>query len=108
MKMAAPLILCFALVGCGTCPPKVEQQIVTKTEYIIRIPPAESMTLPAAVVTPDPNQSTQKDVAKYINNLEGQIATLQNKLIEIAKFFEDEKAKLAKEAADKNKAVPTK
>lgn len=108
MKSIASLILCAALVGCSTCPPKVEQQIVKQTEYIIRIPPAETMTLPAAVETPDPQKSTQKDVAKYVNNLEGQIVALQNKLIEIAKFFEDEKAKLAKEAAEKNKASATK
>lgn len=101
-------VLCASLAACGTCPTKVEQKIVTQTEYVIRIPPAETMTPPAPVQTPDADKSTQKDVAKYINNLEGQITALQNKLIEIAKFFEDEKAKLAKEAAEKNKAALTK
>jgi hypothetical protein len=101
-------VLCAALTACGTCPTKVEQKVVVQTEYVIRIPPAETMTPPPAVQVPDPDKSTQKDVAKYINNLEGQITALQNKLIEIAKFFEDEKAKLAKEAAEKNKAPATK
>lgn len=98
MKSILVLASTALLVGCGTCP-KIEQRIVTQTEYIIRIPPAESMTLPPAIETPDPQKSTQKDVAKYVNSLEGQIAVLQNKLIEIAKFFEDEKAKLV----EKNK-----
>ena len=103
MKSLTPLLLCGVLVGCSASMPLVEPKIVTKTEYVIRIPPAELMSLPPVVETPDPQKSTQKDVAKYVNNLEGHIATLQNKLIEIAKFFEDEKAKLAKEAAEKNK-----
>lgn len=101
MKSILVIASTALLVGCGTCP-KVEQRIVTQTEYIIRIPPAESLSLPPAVETPDYKQSSQKDVAKYINNLEGQIVALQNKLIEIAKFFDDEKAKLA----EKNKTSP--
>ena len=105
MKSLSALVICLALVGCQ-CVPKVETRVFTKTEYVVSIPPEKTMTLPPKVETPDADKSTQKDVAKYINSLEGKITELENKLIEIAKFFQDEKDRLAKKAAEQNKGIP--
>lgn len=101
-RLIYALPLCVFLVACDTLP-KVEEKIVTKTEYIVRIPPAQSLTIPPKVYPPkNLDAATQRDVAHYINELDGRNTKLENQLIEIAKFFDDEKKKLEAEALKKN------
>ena len=85
------------LVACAPLKPTVEPTIVVKKEYIVRIPPAETMQLPEAPKPPKPNASgviLQSAAAAYIVEMELYSTLLKNKLVEIAKFLQDEKAKL--------------
>lgn len=89
-----PLI--FLLSACANKPIQPEQIVVTKTEYVMRIPPAKLTTLPdkpASINVDDPNLK-QSDVSKFMKNSEDYTIQLENQLIEIAKFFIDERAKL--------------
>jgi hypothetical protein len=96
MKHLALILAALTLVGCAHWEPvKPEEKIVVKQEYIIRIPPAESLTIPAKVPDiPNLDSATQGDVAKWLAEYEDRTKKLEAKLIEIGKFFKDEQTKL--------------
>lgn len=105
--VAAPLIILVAtsLAGCfGTTPtlPKVEEKIVTKVEYVVKIPPKELMTLPAKPAHIDTSKATQRDVAAWIIANEEYINTLINKLIGVSQFLVDEQLKADERAQQQN------
>lgn len=88
------------LVGCGHTPIQPEQKVVTKTEYVVKVPPAEMLTIPAQVenVNVDDPYLKQGEVSKWLKNNEARTNKLENMLIEIGKFFKDEQAKLDEKA----------
>lgn len=99
------LILALLLAGCGHNPIKPEEKVVVKTEYVLKIPPKEMMTLPPEVQpinVQDPNLK-QSDAAKWIGKNEERTNKLENMLIELAKFFNDEQAKLDEQAKKETK-----
>lgn len=105
--VAAPLIILVAtsLAGCfGTTPtlPKVEEKIVTKVEYVVKIPPKELMTLPAKPASIDTSTATQRDVAAWIISNEEYINTLVNQFIGVSKFLVDEQSKADEKAKQEN------
>lgn len=94
MKYLAALFLALSLTGCATwCP---VPDAVVKQEYIIRIPPAETMKLPTPVPNINVDKADQGEVAKWLLKKEEYTTSLEDKLKEIAKFFVDEQKKLKK------------
>jgi hypothetical protein len=84
------LIVSLLLSGCfATLPPK-EPIVLEKFVYIVRVPPAETMSLPAPIAEIDIDSSTQADVAEWIVRSEKYTIELRTKLIEIANFFKHE------------------
>jgi hypothetical protein len=73
-------------------------------EYVIKVPPAETMRLPAkpAKIDVDKTDLKQSDVANFMSNSEDYTIQLENKLITIAKFFTDEQQKLDDKAKKEN------
>lgn len=83
-----PLIACLGLVGCATtrCIPP-QPQIVVKTQYVTRVPPAQLLTLPAPVPPLDVSKASQADVAAWILAREKYELALKADLQGIANFF---------------------
>lgn len=105
MKKILAIILALTLVGCGTTPmPAPEPVLVKQVEYVVRIPPAEAMSIPA----PLPNLNIenpnllQSDIADWILGLQDRIDVLEGKIIGIAKFLKGEQDKLNADAAKTN------
>lgn len=105
MKYSILLVALF-LTGCIFTNPIVptEPKVVKEVNYVIKVPPKESLDIPVPVKKVDvdsPNVS-QADVATYIVNLYKQNLDLTNKLVSISKFFNDEQQKLNTKAAEEN------
>lgn len=81
---------------------KPEIKIAKQIEYVIKIPPAELMTLPAPVPMIDVDNAKQSDVAKWIIEQEKRTSSLENLLRGIASFFKEEKTKLDLQASTLN------
>ena len=98
------IVVPFLLAGCQHLLPKPEVQIVLRMEYVITIPPAETMRLPAkpTKIDVDKIDLKQSDVSKFIVDSEDYTTQLENKLITIAKFFTDEQQKLNEQAKKEN------
>lgn len=98
------LLLAIVLAGCQHVPVQPEQKVAERVEYIIKVPPADMMTLPAKpanVNVDDPNLK-QSDVAHWVDGKEDYTIQLENKLIAIAKFFVGEQEKLDDKAKKEN------
>lgn len=93
-KLLTAMMLAVALTGCATWKP--EKEVVVQQVYVIRIPPAESMTLPDSVPNLDTEKMDEGDVARWLVKKENYTKSLEDKLKEIAKFFVDEQKKLEK------------
>jgi hypothetical protein len=88
------LIVSLLLSGCFATVeplPPIEPVVVEKYVYLIKVPPAETMTLPEPVSELDVDAATQADVANWIVSNEKYANELKLKLIEIANFFKREK-----------------
>lgn len=98
------LLLSILLAGCQQVPVQPEQQVVSRVEYVIKLPPAEMMTLPAkpAKINADDVNLKQSDVAHWVDSKEDYTTQLENKLIAIAKFFTGEQQKLDEQAKKEN------
>lgn len=84
--------VCAMLVACSPFPIKPEPIVVTKTEYVLRIPPADLLTPPPPV--PKMDLTDQGEVAKWIVLQMERMGLLENKLIGVATFLKDEEQKL--------------
>ena len=104
MNKLAFLIPLF-LVGCAHDVDlvKPEKVVASRVEYIIRIPPAESLSLPKAVAKIDVDNAMQSDIAIWLTANEERTKSLEDKLISISSFFKVEQDKLAKKAEEENK-----
>ena len=91
MKKALTFIFCAVLlVGCATTKPETREAAITvQQEYIVRLPPAETMILPPAVPDIDLKTAKQSDVASWIVLKEARIDALESKLKRIAEFFNE-------------------
>ena len=80
------ILIPFLLYGCSSTPKKqIETRVVTKTEFIYRVP-----EIPKEWLTPEPvpngapwKNKTQKDVAEYIINLHKSLSRSNQKIISI-------------------------
>lgn len=84
----------LVLSGCAHNQVQPEPVIVIQKEYVLRIPPADLITLPAPV--PKMDLTDQGEVAKWIVLQMERMSTLENKLTGVAKFLHDEANKLHK------------
>lgn len=92
MRFLAIILTVFMLSGCET----LEKITPVRTEYVVRIPPAETLTLPPEVPPLDVDKAKQSDVARWIAATETRMKTLEDKLIEVAKFLKKEQDALKK------------
>ena len=90
------VIFVALLVGCSHNPVVVEPKTVIKTEYIVRIPPAELLTPPPDVADIDLDTALQSDVARWLNAQQDRISSFESKLKGIALFLHNEQEKLSK------------
>jgi hypothetical protein len=97
-------ILSVSLAGCTLLPKKVqpEQVIVKQTEYVIKLPPAELLTLPAPVAPINVDTAKQSDVAAWMLQKEQYTRSLENMLKDIASFFQVQQKQLDDVAKTQN------
>lgn len=98
------------IAGCCTNPsrPSPEPQVIRQIEYVVKVPSADLMTLPAQAPNIDVDTAKQSDVAKWINAGEKRTRDLENRIIEIAKFLKSEQDALDEKAKTENAKKPTK
>lgn len=91
------------LIACqGTMLPRVEPQVISTVEYVVKIPPKELMTLPARPADVNLQAATQKDVAAWMIQNEDYVNTLINNFIGVARFLTEEQGKLTEQAKKEN------
>jgi hypothetical protein len=101
VKKLAALVLLATLTACKTYTPIPDEKLtVTKTVYLVKTPDAKLITLPPKPANVDLSTATQYDIAKWIVARDQYTTTLENQIIEIAKFLSDEATK-AKEQSSK-------
>lgn len=98
------LIIALVLAGCGGTIPQVKPEAVTvvSTKYIVKIPPAELLTIPAKVPNIDVDTAKQSDIAKWMIAGEERTRALENLITGIASFFKTEQSKADDLAAQQN------
>lgn len=102
--LALVLSVTLFVAGCGSTKiVKPEVVVADRVEYVVKIPPAESMELPAQVKPIDIDSAKQSTIAQWIIDNEDRVIKLENKLKSIASFFKIEQDKLADKAAAENK-----
>lgn len=99
MKNILILTLMILVSACSSPPkqPELEKPeiiYITKTEYILRIPPKELLTIPDQVKPINIDTAKQGDVAAWILANEERIRELERMIQEIGKFFKVEQEKL--------------
>ena len=89
LKMNKYLIILLLLAGCSSTPIQPAPIVITKVERVVVLPPVQLLQPPPQVTVPNPDTSTQSDVAGYLVAIYGRMKTLDNQLIDLAKFFKD-------------------
>lgn len=99
------LVLCMILAGCAHNQDLVKPEpVVAKSiQYVIKIPPAESLSMPDPVAKIDVDTAKQSDIASWLVASEARTKALEDKLIGIAVFFKDEQTNLDNKAAEENR-----
>jgi hypothetical protein len=95
-KTLIAFVFAVALAGCAsraTIP--LEQPVVQRVEYVIKVPPQELLSIPPNVQPIDVERAKQSDVAQWIILNEQRTRKLENMLMEIAKFFKSEESSLS-------------
>lgn len=101
------ILLALVILSLGACktieviPP--EHRTVKEVEYIVRVPPAETTTLPKKPEPIDVDAASQSEVAGWLIARESYTLQLENMLKRIAEFLLDEQAKLDAKAAEENR-----
>lgn len=100
------LLLSLGLSGCWFSFTKQEQpalNVVPHVQYVIKVPPAESLSLPPPADKIDVDAAkNQSEIAKWILSSEKRSRLLEDKLISISSFFKSEQDKLDELAAKQN------
>lgn len=95
MRTALALLLTALLAGCGHDPVIPEKPEVVKTQYVIKVPPANLLTIPDQVPPITITETTkQSEVARWLADIDARTTALENQIIGIGKFFKDEQTKL--------------
>ena len=104
IKTFLALLCILCLSACGFNPIKREPTVVNHVEYVVKIPPAQLMTIPPAVnsIDVDDPKLSQGDISKWIKLSEDRTLQLENQIIEIAKFLTSEQAQLNEQAKHEN------
>jgi hypothetical protein len=88
MKQLLPLALtAILLVGCGSDPVKPVPPVITQTNYVVKIPPAQLLAQPIPIPNINVDTATQADVAKWIIGVRGNELSCEAQLQGIAQFF---------------------
>lgn len=86
MKYTA-LLLSLLIAGCSHNEVVKEPPItVTKYKYIVLTQPAETVSIPAPLVTPDPITSTDAEIATWMVDIRARVKTLEDKLNSIGNY----------------------
>lgn len=80
-------LLLLLLVGCASTP---EPIIITKTEYVTRMPPSELLVIPEKVEPVDMKHATQADASRFLIEVYNRMVELENNVIGIARFFAED------------------
>ena len=97
MKFIFSIIAAVLIGGCASASHiAVEPKTVIKTEYIVRIPPAELLTPPVKVANIDIDTAQQSDVARWLNAQQDRMDSFESKLRGVAIFLRNEQEKLSK------------
>ena len=98
------MIVCTAILcACNTVKPvPLALPVITQTQYVIKIPPAELMTLPAKVKDINVDTATQAEVAQWLIDNEKYTTQCTNQLKDIAVFFVTQQNQLNGTAAVQN------
>jgi len=98
------LALALALSGCATDKQvvKPEQVVVKETSYVLRIPTKELLELPAPLPKIDVDTAKQSTIANWVLDMNDRMKAMENKFIEIGKFFSKEQGKLDDQAKEEN------
>lgn len=75
------------LAGCASTS---EPIIITKTEYVTRMPPSELLVLPEKVEPVDMRHATQADASRYLIDVYNRMVELENNVIGISRFFAED------------------
>lgn len=96
MKKIILLAALITLVGCQQMvkPVTPVTNTIVKTEYVIKIPPAKLLTLPPPVPPINVDTADQVAVGNWLVAREKRTITLENMIIEIGKFFQEQQDKL--------------
>ena len=91
------IVLTLTLTACAQAPVKVQPEppVIVQTKYIIKLPPAQDMTLPKPVTPINPDTATQLEVANWLILKDTYTKQLENQLKNIATFFETSAAENA-------------
>lgn len=103
-RVLIPALFVLALSGCETFKTKPDMPVVTNTVYVIKVPPSDLMTLPPPAKTIDTSKPDlkQSDIAEWVDSTEARMSQLENKLIDIAKYFDEQQNQLDEKAKQEN------
>jgi PBP1b-binding outer membrane lipoprotein LpoB len=100
MRFLVAILLTVFLVGCnGYAPVKPEAPVIKETKFVVKTPDAKLLKFPAPVADIDVDTASQAEASEWLINKEAYTTSLENQLIEVAKFLKEEQAKLDAEAA---------
>ena len=100
------LILCLLASGCSWNNKdivKPEIVVAKSVQYVVKIPPAEALSMPEPVAKVDVDTAKQSDIASWLVSSEARTKALEDKLIGLAAFFKDAQTNLDNKAAEENK-----
>lgn len=89
MKKLSLIAILVCLSACSTTA-KIEPKVIVETHYVVKIPPKELTTLPKKVKNIDIDKADQTEVAQWLIDKEQYTRTLENMIISIGSFFEDQ------------------
>lgn len=96
MKKLLVVALLLSLAGCAIAPVKPVPQVIVETHYVIKIPPAQLMTLPNRVPNINVDTASQYDVSSWLIARNAYTLQLEKQLQDIAIFFKQQEAQLNK------------
>ncbi|MEM2159653.1 MAG: hypothetical protein QXN55_01710 [Candidatus Nitrosotenuis sp.] len=82
------IIFSFMLVFLSACVTPPKANVVVKTEYVFKKPPAELLEIPPQDFDLNVDKITQRDVALFIIRSEERMNILEEKLKAIKNFYE--------------------
>jgi hypothetical protein len=101
------ILLALVILSLGACKTidviPEEHRTVKEVKYIVRVPPADTTTLPKKPEPIDVDTASQSEVAGWLITKEAYTLQLENMLKRIAEFLLSEQAILDAKAAEENR-----